>query len=227
MKKGLVFLFAALLVVGLPLGALAGTNVYRVTDQSLNDIMFGQTCFSYYPDEPNLASAFADSLRVGESICLEYVNAFYSETVRVKTNKDLSKDIGWNLVGHGTVRITKGNTVPGDGNVAAASFMRMFVASSPQTGDVLYEGPVQVEQVVQDDGNDAGCYVDYNSGSVVPPEGTPLEFFKCNLLSLDYAMYHWKLTGNKIAFNKITIKNGVFYWRDEINGWENSLPMGY
>jgi len=224
MKKGLVFLFAALLVVGLPLSALAGTEVYRVTDQSLSDIMYGQTCFSYDPNVPNLASAFADSLQFGETICLEYVNAFYSETVRVKTNKDLSKDIGWNLVGHGTVRITKGNTVPGDGNVAAASFMRMFVASSPQTGSVLYEGPVQVEQVVQDDGNDAGCTVD----GTVPSEGTSLEYFKCGgTTALDYVMYHWKLTGNKIAFNKITIKNGVFYWRDEINGWENSMSMEY
>ena len=222
MRKGLFFLLAALLVVGLPLSALAGTEVYRVTDQSLNDIMFGQTCFSYYSGTPNLASAFADSLQEGETICLEYINASYSETVRVKTNKDFSKDLGWNLVGHGTVRITRGYGGP-EASSAAASFMRMFVASGPQTGDVLYEGPVQVEQVVQDDGNDAGC----TSDGMAPSEGTPVEFFRCNALGLDYVMYHWKLTGNKIAFNKITIKNGVFYWRDEINGWEFSLPMGY
>ena len=32
MKKGLFFLFAALLVVGLPLSALAGTQVYHFKD---------------------------------------------------------------------------------------------------------------------------------------------------------------------------------------------------
>ena len=33
MRKGLVFLFAALLVVGLPLSALAGTEVYNFKDE--------------------------------------------------------------------------------------------------------------------------------------------------------------------------------------------------
>ena len=36
MKKGLVFLFAALLVVGLPLSALAGTQVYHFKDEAVD-----------------------------------------------------------------------------------------------------------------------------------------------------------------------------------------------
>ena len=234
MRKGLFFLLAALLVVVLPLSSAlaAGTEVYRVVDRPVTELYFASEpsylCMQYFPDVPNLASVFADQLTPGETICLDYGNSTYSETVRVKTNKDLSKDLGWNMTGHGTVRITRGTGGPNVSMMAVASFMKMFVTNAPQTGDVLYEGPMQIEQVVQDDGNDAGCYMDYNSGSVVPSEGTPLEFFKCGgTPSLDYVMYHWKLTGNKIAFNKITIKNGVFYWRDEIDGWEFSLPMEY
>ena len=36
MRKGLFFLFAALLVVGLPLSALAGTQVYHFKDEPVD-----------------------------------------------------------------------------------------------------------------------------------------------------------------------------------------------
>ena len=233
MRKGLLLLFAALLVVALPLSAMAGTDVYRVVDQDLNNLLEAQmhsyTCFVYDPQYPNLASAFADQLVPGEYVCLNYINATYSETVRVKTNKDGSKDLGWNLVGHGTVQIWKNGA--GGPNVSLSAFessVKMFAASNPSLDGLLYEGPVQVEQVVQDDGNDGGCAgvsIDYAGNRItdVPAEGTPLDLYACDWGYLDYVMYHWKLTGNKIAFNKFTIKNGTLSWRDEIQGFEITL----
>jgi hypothetical protein len=235
MRKGLLFLFAALLVVGLPLSAMAGTDVYRVVDQDLNNLGEAQnhtyTCFVYNPQYPNLASAFADQLvPLQDYVCLNYINATYSETVRVKTNKDGSKDLGWNLVGHGTVQIWKNGVGGPNVSVSALeSSVGMFAASNPSLDGLLYEGPVQVEQVVQDDGNDGGCAgsdIDYDNNRItyVPAEGTPLDFFACDWGYLDYVMYHWKLTGNKIAFNKLTIKNGTLSWRDEIQGFEYNVP---
>ncbi len=230
MRKVVFYLFAALLVVGLPLSALAWTDVYRVADGDLNSLYEAQShqwsCFYYYPGLPNLAAAFADQLVEGDAVCLKYIDATYSQTVRIKTNKDASKDLGWNLVGHGTVQIWKSGW--GGPNVAVSaiqSTMRMFAVSNPTLDGLLYEGPVQVEQVVQDEGNDAACYADAYGGALVPPEGTPLDFFTCGWGNLEYVMHHWKLTGNKIAFNKITIKNGVLSWRDEISGNEFSMPM--
>lgn len=234
MRKGLLLMVAALLVVGLPLSVMAGTDVYRVVDQNLNTLFEAQmhtyTCFWYDPQYPNLATVFADQLAPGDCVCLNYVNATYSETVRVKTNKDGSKDLGWNLVGHGTVQIWKNGTGGPSVNISALeSSLRMFPSSNPSLDGLLYEGPVQVEQVVQDDGNDAGCGgYDYdNNGnmiSYVPAEGTPIDYWNCGGWP-DFVMYQWKLTGNKIAFNKLTIKNGVFTWRNEIEGFEVSSPI--
>lgn len=234
MKKGLLFVVAALLAVSLPLSASAGTEVYRVVDQDLNNLVEAQMhsfmCFPYDSAIPNLAYVFADKLGPYDEVCLRYVNATYSETVRVKTNKDGTKDLGWNLVGHGTVQIwKKGYGGPGLSTSALEGGMKVYTTSSVPLEGLLYEGPVQVEQVVQDDGNDAGCagyQIDYNGNmiSYVPAEGTPLELWNCGGYP-DFVMYHWKLTGNRIAFNKLTIKNGIFTWRNEIEGFEVSLPM--
>ena len=46
MKKGLYCLVAALLVVGLPLSALAGTEVYKVKDAQYT-LWDGGFCFTY------------------------------------------------------------------------------------------------------------------------------------------------------------------------------------
>ncbi len=230
MRRGLLFVVAALLVVVLPLSASAGTDVYRVADQDLNGLYDAREhqyqVFYYEPGVPNLASAFANQLAPGDWITLQYINATFSQTVRVKTNKDGTKDLGWNLVGHGTVRIWKNGTGgPGFSVSGFESTMRMFATGNSTLDGLLYEGPVQIEQVVQDDGNDAACYPDSYGGPLVPPEGTPLDLFVCNLGVLDYVMYHWKLTGNKVAFNKLTLKNGSLYWRDEFQGLEFSVTF--
>ena len=234
MRKIVLYLFAALLVLALPLSASARTDVYRVADRDLNSLYEAQShqwsCFVYEPHIPNLASAFAGQLSAGEAVCLRYVNATFSQTVRVKTNKDGTKDLGWNLVGHGTVQIWKhGYGGPSVSATWVEGSLNMFAASNPPIENLLYEGPVQVEQVVQDEGNDGGCAgssYDYNGNRIteVPAEGTPLDLFACDLPYLDYVMHHWKLTGNKIAFNKLTIKNGTFTWRDEIQGFEVTFP---
>lgn len=239
MRKGLFLAVAALFVLTLPLSASAGTDVYRVADRDLNGLYEAQShqwmCFLYDPGTPNLASAFADRLSPWESVCLRYVNATFSQTVRVKTNKDGTKDLGWNLVGHGTVQIWKhGYGGPSVSSTWIEGSLNLFAAGAPPVENLLYEGPVQVEQVVQDEGNDGGCAglsYDYSGNRLteVPAEGTALDLFACDWPYLDYVMHHWKLTGNRIAFNKLTIKNGTFTWRDEIQGFEVSAPwpLGY
>ena len=97
MKKGLVFLFAALLVVGLPLSALAGTQVYHFKDEPLisaRPIPIDDTI-------PGPAAEF------GQNVWVCYVGTRHS-TVRVKTNKDDTTDVGWNSVITGDVTITPG-----------------------------------------------------------------------------------------------------------------------
>jgi len=202
MKKGLVFLVAALLVVGLPLSSLAGTEVYKVKDAPyyMNDIVM---CFDY-PYGP--AKAF------GKSVCLVIENATTSETVRIKYPKGYSSanpgvtppDVGWNRVGHGQVTVFDNSGGPVF--MSAMSFAEKIVgvkapAPSPSVwGEVLHVGPFQLEEVVQDDGNKVGCW---------STMGDELSFERCWSDQYDYVMYHWKLTGNSInAFWKTTVKNG-------------------
>ncbi|HQL90775.1 MAG TPA: hypothetical protein PLQ15_09250 [Syntrophales bacterium] len=148
----------------------------------------------------------------------------------MKTNKDGTKDLGWNLVGHGTVPIFNlGTGGPSVSTTWAEGSLNLFAASAPPVENLLYEGAVQVEQVVQDEGNDGGCAgssYDYNGDRIteVPAEGTAPDLFACDWSYLDYVMHRGKLSGNRTAFNKLTIKNGTFTWRDEVWGFEVTAP---
>jgi hypothetical protein len=232
MKKGLFFLFAALLVVALPLSALAGTQVYRVTDQPYptNPMTYGlyQTivpdscssqddpncktmmCFAYDPNVRNPAWRF------GEPVCISYEGQ-YNETVRIKTPKGVSPlvgstDLGWNLVAQGTGYVYS-DTTGGDYAVAvsAASVsnpLRMYWAKKPVTASILLSGPFKVEEVVQDDYADAW--------GIIPTEGEAVELFSkvVSWESLEYVMFHLKIQGNSVLFYKFTAKDGTYCFTD-------------
>lgn len=119
----------------------------------------------------------------GENVCVHYV-ALNSETVRVKDNKDGTTDVGWNLIQQGTATIT-----------------------SVTTGAVLYVGPFQVEEIGQDDGNDANCSTTDGHAWLGKCGGSIYS-------TLDYALYQWKITGNKVYFFKLTVKGPGMYCYD-------------
>jgi hypothetical protein len=206
MRKGLFFIFAALLVVGLPLSALAGTEVYKVKDAQYT-LWDGGFCFTY-PDGP--AGVFNRP-----SVCIAITDATTSETVRVKYPKNALEgtqpDVGWNRIGHGTVTIYDPQ---GTYAFSVASFADRVIGARVATpsvwGEVLYTGPFQLEEVVQDDGNKVGCWM---------AMGDELSFEKCMSDQYDYVMFHWKLTGNSLgAFWKTTVKNGQMCFD---NSWQN------
>lgn len=199
MRKGLLFVVAALLVVALPLSAMAGTDVTKIQKQPLS---FG------YMD------CWFDTSGVGKYygykyVCFKYtdlVEATYSETVRLKSNKDGTTDLGWNIVGRGVVEVID----MGGPNVSAAaaginSQMFRLPVSEAIGKTVIETAHLQLEEVGQDDGNDAGCVVE-----------SP-EFQTCNgeyAANLDYLMLHWKLNGNKYFFVKMTLKDSQFCMSD-------------
>jgi hypothetical protein len=205
MKKGLFFLFAALLVVGLPLSALAGTEVYHFKDVPYSNFL----CY-YASDElnPGPAAVFGDC-------CVQY-DGFSHETVRVKTNKDGSVDTGWNREISGTAKV-----YPSGGTFAAAASLKTsilgYAAQKPaQDPAALFEGNFQVEEVVQDDGNDASCIKGDKSADLESCDKIG------NMLNLDYIMYHWKINGNSVYFWKTTLKNGQVCYEDthaSAGGW--------
>lgn len=119
----------------------------------------------------------------GQNVCVHY-QALNSETVRIKINKDGSTDLGWNLIQQGTATIT-----------------------SQSSGEVLYIGPFQVEEIAQDDGNDAGC---------VWTDGQHAWGGLCSgfYSTLDYLTYQWKITGNSVYFFKVTIRGPGNYCYD-------------
>ena len=232
MRKSVFCLLAALLVVGLPLSALAGTQVYRVTDQPYptNPMTFGlplmlvndpycepgssdcktMMCFAYDSNVRNPAWRF------GESVCISYEGQ-YNETVRIKTPKGVTPDVGytdlgWNLVAQGTGYVYS-DTTGGEYAVAvsAASVsnpLRMYWAKKPVNASVLLSGPFKVEEVVQDD------YADAWGG--IPQEGEPVELFSKPVPweILEYVMFHLKIQGNSVLFYKFTAKDGNFCYTD-------------
>ena len=204
MRKGLFFLLAALLVVGLPLSALAGTEVYKVKDAA-----YGWNGFPFCFEPP-----YGPAAVFNKPVCVMIEGATISETVRVKYPKgysssnpgDIPPDVGWNRVGHGQVTIFDPS---GGENFVATSFAQKVIgvkASAPSSSawwEILYTGPFQLEEVVQDDGNKTGCW-----GGM----GLEVTFEQCGYGGqFDYVMFHWKLTGNSLnSFWKITIKNGEY-----------------
>lgn len=203
MRKGLLFVVAALLVVALPLSALAGTEVYRVVDQPFNhffiDPQYGPI-FVCFDQNTVIGQKFG-----GIAVCVEYVNVTYSSTVRFKTNKDNTQDLGWNTVARGTVRIWEGSSIPVGNVVNSMADGMMFTAyKSDANSGLLDEGPFQMEEVAQDDGNDYGCNAsdpEYFSCSPPVVNGEPAGF-------IDYLMFHWKFTGNKYLYFKMAYRAG-------------------
>jgi hypothetical protein len=198
MKKGLIFLFAALLVVGLPLSALAGTVVTKIS-KDLTNVGYWQCWFD--TSGPGIAYG-------SKTVCFEWIEdpsgdeplPTYSETVRFKANKDGTNDLGWNIVGRGKVRVW---SLGDSSNVqfsSAAVATKMFRIPKPTNTagmSVIETAHLQMEEVAQDDGNDAGC------------DAAAPEWNTCgsSLIFVDNFMLHWKLNGNKYFFFKMTQKN--------------------
>jgi hypothetical protein len=202
MKKGLFFLFAALLVVGLPLSALAGTQVYHFKDEPVDHCM----AYSVYDTFPGPAAEF------GQDVWVCYVGTRQS-TVRVKTNKDNTTDVGWNSVIHGTATITPGQS--GDYFASVATLRAPIVMSPKPSGEILFQGNLQVEEVAQDDGNDGACLQSNNNAMFGILGGVQSAAYGCGQPgSVDYLMHHWKINGNSVFFFKYTIKDGVHCFED-------------
>lgn len=223
MKKGLVFLFAALLVVSLPLSAMAGTQIYKAKDL---DVDFWEIC-EYRDGNPPVGP----QQEFGKSVYIHYVGT-EKFNARVKNG-----DVGWNRNVHGTATIYDANTgcsgewCPSAASMPAADFYRASTmismypfACMPIPSEVvgignsvpLYEGPFQIEEVVQNDAATIPCF-NANSPATVSyqecfsnPDGWA--WFG----QVDYLMYHGKITGNKIYFWKSTIHQpGVIQFEDK------------
>jgi len=228
MRKSVFCLLAALMVVGLPLSALAGTTVYHVKEQPypptvpfnffIDECNYSgeckyYTCFSYDPNIRNPAWKYQ------QDICVSFTGVFH-ETIRVKTKT--VTDIDWNLVAHGTGYVHPG--LSGEYAMAAAAMaasnpVRLYWAKRPAGLDVLDSGPLQVEEVVQDDGADS---------LEIPASDSPVELFSMPVAyeKLDYAMYHLKIQGNSILFFRFTLRDGNYCFTDLENGTEICCPGG-
>jgi hypothetical protein len=227
MRKGLVFLFAALLVVVLPLSALAGTQVFKAKDM---DVDYWEVCPFGGPSTELWPTGPAQEF--GTDVIIRYVGT-EKFNARVKNS-----DVGWNRNVHGTAYIYDYNQVVYGGGTMMMSMMSalakvnfttsagtvqsMYPFSCMPYGSVpdvtgiapLYEGPFQIEEVVQDDGGDFGCFN--------PLSPAPVNFQDChgfgyfNFDKIDNLMYHGKITGNRIYFWKATIHQpGVMQLEDK------------
>jgi hypothetical protein len=154
--------------------AFAQTTVYRFDNEPFD---YWQCYDVNNPYFPGPAAEF------GQNVCVHYL-AMNSETVRHKTNKDGSKDVGWNLIQQGTALIYD------------------------TAHNLLYDGPFQVEEIAQDDNNDAECVWTDGQHAWI---GICKQFFS----NLDFLIYQWKITGNKVYFFKATIKEpGMWCYSD-------------
>ena len=230
MKKGLFFLFAALLVVGLPLSALAGTQVFKAKDM---DVDYWEFCPFYGPSTEFWPMGPAQEF--GVDVYIHYVGT-EKFNARVKNG-----DMGWNRNVHGKATIYDAGQVTGGGDTMAAMRALPKINFTTSTGSVqtmypfscmsavdrdgqppnvsgvapLYDGPFQIEEVLQDDGGDFGCFS--------PSSPTAVNFQDCygngyyqDLTKVDYLMLHVKITGNKIYFWKATIHQpGVLQIEDK------------
>ena len=113
--------------------------------------------------------------KFGEDVYVHY-EALNSETVRVKANGDVE----WTLLQHGTATIT-----------------------AVDDGELLFEGPFKVEEIVRDDGGDALCLASDGHAWL----GKCVEWWNY----VDFARYHWKIAGNSIEYFSITI-DGAGNW---------------
>jgi hypothetical protein len=235
MKKGLVFLFAALLVVGLPLSSAlaAGTTVYHHKDKPFQpgsifnfygagdpfnvwEFTEPPQYFCFYkndPVNPGPAATFNDN------VCVKYLGES-SQTVRYKS---ATGDVGWNRVIQGTAII-----VPWDGGGPEVSSVSVAarVLGIPMKSPVLI-GPEQsynfkVEEVGQDDGGVADCLTKSGHTLYDPSMNPRASIDTCaNPVALGYLMYHWKINGNSVYFYKVNIKDGSWCQQDT-----RGIPMG-
>ena len=132
MRKGLFFLFAALLIVGLPLSSAlaAGTQVFKAKDM---DVDYWEVCPYYgmpstewFPAGPQ--QEFGKNLLIRHYVGTEKFNA------RVKRG-----DVGWNRNVHGTASIYDyDQVVSGDGTVMVAAMNALARQTSrlPRYGSV-------------------------------------------------------------------------------------------
>jgi hypothetical protein len=235
MRKSVLYLFAALLVVGLPLSSAlaAGTQVYQ-----FKDVPFQPGSIFYYfgAGDPNQIWDFTEppqyfcfrkndpynpgpAATFNQDVCVKYLGES-SQTVRYKS---ATGDVGWNRVIQGTAII-----VPWDGGgpeVTSMSFAAR-VLGIPMQSPILI-GPEQsynfkVEEVGQDDGGVAECLTKSGhplyDASINPRASIETCF---NPAALGYLMYHWKINGNSVYFYKINIKDGSWCQQDT-----RGIPMG-
>jgi hypothetical protein len=260
-KKVGLFLLAALLVVALPMGAMAaGTQVYKAKDRDVN---YWELCI-YQPEmiqAINLpvgpAYEFRDILNpYMEMPCGDdpakncvYKIAYFHYVGTEKFNARVkNSDVGWNRNVNGTAYVYDAwavDTGGGDSTMAAmsaaqkigsrlpGSIQTMYTtatfACQPMDGfnpdvsnvDPIYSGPFQIEEVLQDDDGDFGCF----SPPAAPNNPvTPVNFQDCAdywgqyrspVQAVDHLMLHLKITGNKIYFWKTTIHEpGVIQFED-------------
>lgn len=231
MRKGLLFVVAALLVVALPLSASAGTQIYKAQDREVD---LWEFCPYYGPSSDWFPTG--PQQEFGVDVYIRYVGT-EKFNARVK-----NADVGWNRNVHGTAYVYNAGdvTIPGDGgslvsamsalskvNVrnSAGSMLTMYPFScvpaslflgnpDPAGATPLYSGPFQVEEVLQDDAGDFGCFD--------PADPKPVNFQDCfvnyaaDFSRVDYLMYHGKLTGNRIYFWKSTIHQpGILQLEDK------------
>lgn len=234
MRKGLFFLFAALLIVGLPLSSAlaAGTQVFKAKDM---DVDYWEVC-PYYGMPSTEWFPAGPQQEFGKNLLIHYVGT-EKFNARVKGG-----DVGWNRNVHGTASIYDyDQVVSGDGTVMVAAMNALAKTNfTTSTGTVqsmypfsciplsymglpvpdvtafapLYNGPFQIEEVVQDDSGDFGCFVPSNPAAVNFQDCYGFGYF--NFATVDNLMLHVKITGNKIYFWKATIHEpGVMQIEDK------------
>jgi hypothetical protein len=229
MRKGLFFLFAALLVVGLPLSALAGTQVFKAKDM---DVDYWEFCPFNGPSTEDWPTGPAQEF--GVDIYIHYVGT-EKFNARVKNG-----DVGWNRNVHGKATIYDAGKVTGGGDTMAAMRALPKINFTASTGSVqsmypfscrpaetflgipevngvapLYDGPFQIEEVLQDDGGDFGCFNPLQPAAVNFQDCYDIGYSQ-DLRKVDYLMLHVKITGNKIYFWKATIHQpGVLQIEDK------------
>jgi hypothetical protein len=225
MRKVVFYLFAALLVVGLPLSALAGTQVFKAKDM---DVDYWEICsIGEFPVGPQY--------EFGKDVLIHYVGT-EKFNARVKNS-----DVGWNRNVNGTATIYDYDQVASGGGTmmmaamsalpklnfttSAGTVKSMYPFScmpswlTPSPADLtgfepLYQGPFQIEEVLQDDGGDFDCFVPSNPAAVNFQDCYGFGYF--NYDKVDNLMLHVKITGNKIYFWKATIHEpGVLQIEDK------------
>ena len=108
MKKVLLYLIAALLVVGIPLGALAGTQVFKATDK---DVDYWEFCPFFGPSTDFWPGGPAQEF--GIDVYIHYVG---TEKFNVPRQDG---DVGWNRNVHGTASSMMPARSRGGGDVMA------------------------------------------------------------------------------------------------------------